>query len=366
MAESARTLFINGRFLTHSTFSGVQRFATEIVKAIDRIIVDKPRTFRFDDYVMLVPNAAHANFLLCKVRTVRVGRLAGHAWEQLDLPLAARAGWLLNLCNSGPIAKRRQAVVIHDAAVFAMPANFSRGYRAAYTTMLPILTRRAAVLFTVSNFSRNELAAWLKVDKCKFQVVYEGADHMRVIEPDASILRKNSLTPGTFFLAVGADSRNKNFGQICRALEKSSLSEFKLVVTGRRDGSVHYGLDDTVRQHIVRVGLVTDAQLKALYEAALALIYPSTYEGFGLPPVEAMVCGCPVIAGNRASLPEICGGGAIICDSLNEDALASRMRDIAMNVALRDTARRRGFAHARAFRWDTAADRVVSCIGEIA
>jgi len=363
MNGKSATLFINGRFLAHPVFSGVQRFATEVIKSIDRLVDAHVDRAPFHDYVLLTPCTVREALPLRNIRVVRTGRLSGHAWEQIELSLASANGWLLNLCNGAPITKKRQGVVIHDASVFAIPESFSPAFRATYKAMLPVLARRAAALFTVSEFSRTELSTRLGIERDRLEVVYEGADHLEGVVPDPSILIPNSLVRHGYFLAVGAESKNKNLGRILGAFRKSCSSEHKVVITGKRDVSVHGQLKIGLGPGVVRVGHVTDAQLKALYQNALALVYPSTYEGFGLPPVEAMACGCPVIVGSRASLPEICGDAAIMCDSLDENDIARAMRVVSEQPELCDSARRLGLQRAKTFRWDSTTKRLLAHLG---
>ncbi len=344
----ASRIAINGRFLTQRA-SGVQRFAAEAIKAIDALL-DSDYSALKGHVELLVPQQAH-DFPLKNIPLRRVGLSSGYAWEQFEFPLHARGALLLNLCMLGPLAVRHQIVVVHDATVEALPENFSPTFNAAYKFIIPRLCQRADLIVTVSEFSRREIARWYGGNVAAMPVCYEGGDHIMAAPADLGVLQRLSLRDRKFFLGVGVDSANKNIKSVVAAFHKAKLSDVALVLTGAREPRIFGEFDLTDSLDVHQVGFVSDAELRALYENALALVFPSFYEGFGLPPLEAMTCGCPVIISEQPALLEVCGGAALHCDAHDNDAIMRHMQTIAGDAALRERLAAAGRARAQRFTW---------------
>ncbi len=359
-------LYINGRFLTHRQ-SGVQRFAREVVRSIDALL-DEPRYSRLRERAVLVtPSSVPTPSWLNNLRHVRIGMFrGGYAWEQFDLSISALRGVLLNLCNLGPVLRRRQVVVVHDATIKAQPEGFSRAFRAAYAILLPVLIRRAARVLTVSDFSRGEISRWYGIPMSRISVCHEGAEHILAQTADASVLIRNGLAKDRYFLAVGLGAANKNLELLLRAFSLARLEGVKLVLTGNRNSRVHGLPDPELPPAVVHVGYVSDAELRALYEGALALIYPSTYEGFGLPPVEAMVCGCPVMTSGQGALAEVAGGANYVVDIGSQSGLAAGLQQVASDSCLRERLSNDGRVRATRFTWRATAETILAQCEEAA
>jgi glycosyltransferase involved in cell wall biosynthesis len=283
------------------------------------------------------------------------GRLSGQAWEQLELPLDVGDAWLLNPCNVGPILTRRSVVTIHDAQVYLAPEAYTRAFRSWYKTILPILGRRARIVTTVSKFSKDTLEAYGVVPRGKAHVVPNGADHILRIESDPQALQRFGLSPGRYLLAVGSLSPHKNLRSLIAAAGLRRDRSIPLVVAGGAAPRIFAdaGMPKTPDLHYL--GRVTDAELRSLYENAAAFLFPSLVEGFGLPPVEAMACGCPVIASSAASLPEVCGGAALYADPFDIDAWARLMDEVTVDAELRARLREAGHKRATGYTWRNAA-----------
>jgi glycosyltransferase involved in cell wall biosynthesis len=351
-------LYINGRFLTQNT-TGQQRFATELVTALDLRLQAKPRPGRT---VVLAPAAtspeAEAALGLRAIELRRVGRLSGHLWDQIDLPRHAASGILLSLCGTGPLLHPRHVVTIHDAAPFANPANFTRPFRLAYNVLVPALARTARRVLTVSEFSKAEIARYCGVRSGKIDVIANGGDHILRTAADHSVLDAYGLAGRRFLLAVGSLSVNKNFGLVVEAFNRMQRSDLVLAVAGGQHVGVFAGYRLQQTANVVPLGYVSDAALRALYEKAVCFVLPSLYEGFGIPPVEAMLCGCPTIVSTAPALLETCGDGALTCDPHDALALAGLIGRVADDPELRRRMRERGFARARRFTWDASAERL--------
>jgi glycosyltransferase involved in cell wall biosynthesis len=343
---------INGRFLSQPMV-GVQRFAMEVVKAIDALIASGEYAALDGRIEILAPSAAR-DFPLRHIPVRRCGFGSGYFWEQIEFPLHAHGRLLLNLCMLGPVAMRRQIVVVHDATARALPTNFTALFRAAYGFLIPRLCRRAFRAVTVSEFSRREIGKWYGVDVSNMPVCYEGGDHVAAVSPDYGIIERLGLASRKFFLGVGM-SNNKNAETAIAAFQKAALADTVMVLTGMRTFMVNGRQPDIAMDGVVNAGYVSDAELHALYDRALALVCPSRYEGFGLTPVEAMACGCPAIISTQAALVEICGDGALQCSPDDAGELARLMRLVHDDPARRAAMIAAGHARVARFTWDSTA-----------
>jgi glycosyltransferase involved in cell wall biosynthesis len=343
---------INGRFLTQP-ITGVQRFAEEVVKALDLLIAGGEIRPPGKVSVLAPANVLRVPKFTAIEMSIR-GQLKGHAWEQLELPWLAGGALIVNLCQVAPALRRRQLVVMHDASVYAVPWAFSRKFRAWYRVLMPLIARRSEKLATVSRFSRMELARYIKVAAERFAVIDESGDHILSAAPDRSVLTRHGLTARKFVLAVSSLNPNKNFAGLVQAFEFLSDGDFDIVVAGGSAPRV-FGSALNLPASVKHIGYVSDGELRALYEAAACFVYPSFYEGFGLPPLEAMRCGCPVIASHAASMPEICAGGALYCDPHSPQDIADKISGLMGNTGLQDELRSKGLARAAEFSWERCA-----------
>lgn len=320
-------LSINGRFLSQS-LTGVQRYAAEIVKAMDRLLAsgEAPRQLLDAEWQVLSPLNAQPLPGLRRINVRQVGSLQGHAWDQIDLARAAAGTRLISLANSGPVLHRDHLVVIHDAQVFKRPDFFSWRYLALHRTLGHLLARTATIA-TVSTFSRNELAEALSLDPASIPVIPNSAEHFATVVPDFSIIEKLHLAPYGFFLFVGSMTKNKNVDTAIRAAERLGRADFPLVVVGGDNSKVFGGNAMESRTGVVVAGRLKDEEIAALFARAAAFVFPSLYEGFGIPPLEAMYFACPVIASSAAAVRETCDDAAVYFDPLNADELSARMHE---------------------------------------
>jgi glycosyltransferase involved in cell wall biosynthesis len=344
---------INGRFLTQKVL-GVQRFAIETIEAIDALL-DTAEYSALKGRIEIVAPPKARDLPLKNIPLRRIGFSSGYLWEQVELPLQTRGNLQLNLCMLGPLATRHQLVVVHDATVRALPNNFSWKFRGAYGFLIPRLCRRAERVVTVSEFSRNEIGKYYGADITNMPICYEGGDHIARITADETALNRFALRGKAFFLGVGVGSSNKNIETVVAAFNKAQLGDTVLVLTGKRDAAVHGALTEVHSQNVRNVGHVTDAELRTLYEHALALVFPSRYEGFGLPALEAMTLGCPVIISDQPALTEVCGDAALVCGMDDVDALTGHLRALATNDALRGALSAAGRERASRFTWKATA-----------
>ena len=335
-------LILNGRFLSRPP-TGVDRVAAELTAAL----MARGLPGRFG-----------------ALRVSRPGRypLPGQIWEQTALARRDPRDWLLSLCNIGPVLRARQVVMLHDAQAFLQPGSYTPAFRAWYHLALPRLARRAAMVLTVSRHARAELEACGIVPPGKARVVPNGGDHILRVPPDPGTLRHRGLRPQGYILAIGSLAPHKNLATLIAAARARTRPSLPLVIAGGGDLSVFRDHGITPAPDVRLLGRVSDGELRALYDNALALAFPSRAEGFGLPPLEAMFCGCPVIATTAGAVPWICGDAALPVAPDNVCGWRAAMERVAGDPALRARMRAQGYARAARFTWAAAADRLAGCL----
>jgi glycosyltransferase involved in cell wall biosynthesis len=339
---------VNGRFFTRSP-TGVDRFAAELLRAW------LPQAMRAHSVRALVPaKSALKESHDLPLKPSGVGALTGHAWEQLELPRHSGDSMLLNLCNTGPVARRRQLVVLHDAGTIANPDTYSLAFRSWYRWMFGGLMRRAGIVATVSKFSASELMKHVGGRAAGIELIQGAGDHILRAQSDARVIERLGLSGQRYVLAVGSRTPNKNLGGVARAAALLADLGCKVVAAGGSNARVFNGVELSGESHVL-AGYVTDGELRALYENAACFVFPSLYEGFGLPPLEAMLCGCPVVCSDRASLPEVCGQAALYCNPDDPADIAAKLRRVLTSPALQAELREAGRARAREFGWSRAA-----------
>ena len=354
MAIDTSALVVNGRFLTRAP-TGVDRFATELLRACFSSS-NAPRPL-----AVVPPGAPVREPRL--LDTQPVGRRGGHAWEQFDLPRARAGRALINLCNTAPAWLEPQLVVIHDAATAATPSNYTPAFRAWYRVLLTLLMRRARVVATVSRFSADELQRHFGRRRAGIEIIGEGGEHILREAADTRVIDRLGLRGRRFVLAVGSSSANKTFSATLQAVQALAQTDVLLVATGAVAAGVFGRQADLTSDRLVAAGYVSDGELRALYEHAVCFAFPSRYEGFGLPPVEAMCCGCPVVVSRRAALPEVCADAALYCDPDDPGTLAAAISRLLESPALRAELAEAGRARAAQHGWGRAAmqfDAIVS------
>lgn len=333
-------LLLNGKWLSARP-SGMQRFAGEVGR---RLLALDPSAR------VAVPRDAVLPPWLPPHRVDRL-RTRGIVFEQLGLAGRAGGRLLVNLAGPAPLLRRRQLVVMHDATPMRHPETFSRAFVAWYRLMYGVLARTARHLATVSEFSRGELAAVLGVPAERFLVAYDGHEHALAALGDAD----PEPVEGEYLLCIGNLTPSKNLAPVTRALAAAGERVIVVGATGpRRVYTAAEGLDVP---GVELAGRLDDAELARLLRDARALVFPSLYEGFGLPIVEAQAIGCPVIASTAASIPEVAGDAALYFDPRDPESAVARVRDL--TDAERSRLRERGRANVVRFSWDDSAAAIL-------
>jgi glycosyltransferase involved in cell wall biosynthesis len=336
------TIFVNGRFLSQRV-TGVQRYAREVMQRLDgRISVIQPRRAG--------------------------GGAAAHFWEQVQLPRQARNGVLWSPCNSGPVSLERQTVTVHDCAFADHPEFYSRGYVGWYNWMTPRLLSRCRRVITVSEFSRRRIVEYGQIPPEKVAVIPNGVNPLgeQLTSDRVSAVRERLKLPHRYALCVGSLEPRKNLRRLIDAWAWIAPQDgTKLVLVGATCQIYKNAGLQQMPDSVLPLGYVDDADLPAIYAGALLFAYPSLYEGFGLPVLEAMACGTPVVCSNRTAIPEVVGNAALLVDPEDTDALAHAIARLLDDDVLRAELRLAGMQRAREFSWDRTAEQVWSVLSDV-
>ena len=357
MAYATNQIFINGRFLTQS-MTGVQRFAREVVLAMDKLLAKEGIA---PDFTLIAPEGTPPLPGLTRIVFMPYGKRSGHLWEQTDLRRATRGKLLVNLGPSGPLFKHEQFTVIHDAAVYRYPANYSFTYGAAHR-LLGRMLARTSQLGTVSNFSRKELSEVLHVPSDAIAIIPNGYDHIQALLPDDAVIDRLQLRGRRYFIFVGSTTPNKNLARAIQAFAALGRSDVSFVIVGSSEKNVYRGGIAEKPANVLSPGRLTDEEIAALYRGATALVFPSLYEGFGIPPLEAMTMGCPVLAASIPPVEEVCGPAALYFDPLNVSDMANKMKEILESEELRVSLIAKGMERLALFSWRNSAQKLLSAI----
>lgn len=351
------TVYINGKFLVQRT-TGVQRFARGIVQALDEILESVPISDR-PSFVLLTPRSSPALGLRAiPQREIGPWRINLHLWEQLVLPWTARNGTLLCLSGSASLLHRRQVATIHDAAIFEHPEAYTKLFIAWYRLLFRACARLSPLLLTTSDFSRQRLARHLP-RKGPTVIIPAAADHIEQLDAEPRGIDRLGLRRQRYWLAVGSANPTKNFARLVEAFcELPESLGIQLVVVGGRNSGVFSGSSSNPMrddERLIWTGPIADAGLRSLYDHALGFVFPSFYEGFGLPPLEAMMCGCPVAAARAAAIPEVCADAVLYFDPLSTDSIREALHRLSVDEDLQAQLAQRGKLRAATFSWKASA-----------
>ena len=367
-ANASVKITINGMFWRQPT-TGSGQYVRALLTALRESSADH-------DYVVIVPSAVSGQrSALAHIRD----NLAKVWFEQIVFARACRRerAALAHVPYFGSpfFLPARTVITIHDLIPMILPAYRGAALVRAYTALAALSARRADAIITDSECSKRDIVGRLKIDAARVRVVYLAADaRYRLIDDAAQIetMRRKYALPEKYLLYLGGYDQRKNVRVIIAAFAR--LPEFyragyRLVLAGVNLGRDSEFFPDPRRlardanlsdDALCYVGWVDEAAKPALYAGASAFLFPSLYEGFGLPPLEAMACGTPVICANASSLPEVVGAAAITLPPDDADAWAGAIRAVLTDDARRAEMRERGIAQARKFSWARCAEETLA------
>lgn len=345
-------IYVNGRFLTQRR-TGVERYAYELCKAMSQIGMQ---------FTIVCPRQPMAtDYDVSMFHIVRYGIGASHFWEQCVLPfffLGKRDYIVLSFTGLGSILVPNKIMTIHDLSFLENPSWFSKAYYYYYKLMTPLAARTSKALITVSEFSKKEILRFYPfIGKDRIHVVYNACNA-------ASFSSRRYHNPGEqYALAVSSIDPRKNLPTLIRAFADASIG-CKLYVVGNRN-KVFAGQDgvDFTSGNVEFLGRVDDDRLSRLYAGATCFVSSSLYEGFGLPLLEAMTCGCPVVCSDIPVYHEVCGDSALYFDPLSPDDLRSAVcRMNSLDGAERERLRQSMHDNLQRFSWIKSAQAISACM----
>jgi glycosyltransferase involved in cell wall biosynthesis len=357
-------IVINGKFLrAHST--GVHRVAAELANALAELEREGHEAVRGLAFSLWLPKDGRARAEQIRLPRRIVNFLTGIPWEQITLPAVQGRATLLNLCNIGPVLSRNAVTMIHDVQVHLSPGSYSRPFRLWYHLVQPIFARRHRRILTVSAFSRDQIA---RVGLCpaeRIVVVHNGVDHILRVPPERGVVERLGLARHGYVVALSTTQEHKNIGLLLKAFADPALAATPLVLVGAQGRSEFERAGHQVPPKVRFAGRVDDGELRALMEDALCLAFPSTTEGFGLPPLEAMLIGCPAIVAPCGALPEVCGDAALYAPPDDPAPWVEQINALRQSPARRAEFAERGRSHAARFSWREAAVTLANSLREL-
>lgn len=337
-------MIINGRFLCNK-IDGISRFSLEICKQL------KENNIHFSLIVPKYCNYENTD----EFNIIYFGNNKSHLWEQIDLLrflLKNNSPLLVSFSGIGPVFYNNKIITIHDLAFYKNKNWFSKKYYFLYSILTPLAAKNAQHIFTVSNFSKVEIVKYLKINERKITVLYNAVSFNTNTSINSSHLNFKLDKP--FFLCVASLDPRKNIHRLINVFSNKDLSEYNLVIVGK--GASHFNFKKTnTSENIIFTGYISDSDLIYLYSNCEFFIYPSLYEGFGIPPLEAMSMGAAVMVSNIPSLKEVCSECAIYFNPEDEVNILEVILNSIKNKPYTELLKKKGIEHSRLFSWNDSA-----------
>lgn len=352
-------IVINGKFLLAS-LEGMPRTGRELCTAFDLLLDDE----RFSSVRMtiLAPKGASKTIALRNIPIKEVGQHKGLLWEQVEFPYFLGNRYSLNFTSTAPLAKRNGCVVVHDAQFRSMPESHGWRSSALYNVVTPSVARRYQTIIAPSLYARDEV---LQYDVCKrndINVVHNGGDHVLRREHDPATLPHLGLKERDYILAISQVHFHKNLKTIFQAVEKDPFLAHHLVLVGSAGSDDFRKANVAVPDGVRFLGRLPDSQLVELFRNARMFLFPSTTEGFGLPPLEAMYLGCPTVCSKAGAMPEVCGDGALLVAPLDPTDWHEHISYLWNSAEARTELSWRGRERASNYTWLTSAEAYLQVI----
>lgn len=330
-------VIIDGRVLTHKFTTGVQRYTRELLKAFDEIGFT---------YQLSYPKSNN--------------RYLQHLWEHFVLPHKAKDYNLL-FCpgNIAPVWKyKRVKLVTTIHSLSFSHAGYTKFFSAYYKLIIPRVVEISDKIITVSNTEKDNIVKHFPKYENKIVSIPNGIS-------DIFLNQKTTFEKDDFILYVGSLNPTKNFQGVIKAfLQISNKVQHRLIIVGPML-SIYKKIYNPISEKIVFLGVVEDTQLIELYRKASLFVFPSFYESFGLPPLEAMACGCPVLVSHIPSLVETCGDAAVYCNPYDIEDISRKMLYLIKDEKLRKELIKKGLQRVKLFSWRKTAEETINVFKQI-
>lgn len=351
-------------------FSGIERYAACLTL---EMLKEKGNT-----YILIFKKSVHLLFQSWaedeRVQMIVIPECNKLWFNQLRLPLEIskhKADWYLFMAFPVPVLlfKKNTVSTIHDICCWDCPETMTTLSKWYFRISFRVAALKCKIITTVSNFSKERIVTKLKCSNKKISLIYDGVDkkflQMALLPMDVATIKKKYKLPNHYFLSLSTLEPRKNLRLLIDAYQKLVIEhdcDMPLVLAGRKGWKIDKlldGIDEKVKSHILFTGFIEDDDLPIVYGKADLFIFPSLYEGFGLPPLEAMACGTPVLSSDATSMPEILGDAACYFCSEDVNNLSEKMQELmAMTEEMRADMVKRGLDQAKKFTWEKSAEKL--------
>ena len=361
---------VNTRLLLKNKLEGIGWFTFETLKRITKSHPEHQFYFLFD-------RPYSEEFVFSdNIIPVQIGLPARHPvlfylWFEYSVPRAlGQLGVDLFLSTDGYLSldtPTRSIPVIHDINFEHYPEQLPAMTRRYYKYFFPKFARKAIRIATVSEYSKADIVAKYGINEDDIDVVYNGANeiYMTTSEEDKTAAREKYAAGNPYFLFIGSLLPRKNIANLFRAFDlfkSNSNNQVKLMIIGEKKwwtSEIENAYKEMkFKDDVIFKGHTAPDELKFIIPAALAMTYVSFFEGFGVPIIEAMKCGTPVITSDISCMPEIAGGAALLCDPNSPDSIAQKMSDVVNSPDKNEALVTQGLERAEVFSWDITAEKL--------
>jgi glycosyltransferase involved in cell wall biosynthesis len=349
--QMRKKIIINGKFLL-AALEGMPRVGREITAGFDHLL-DHPE-YSDISIEILTPKGGHGKASYKNIKIREVGRFNGPFWEQVELPLHTMGAYCLNFTGTAPIIKTKGCVVVHDAQFRSTSQSHSLKSFLLYNMVTTCVSRRYKTVITVSDYAKREIQHYKVTSRDDIHVVPNAVDHVLRFTIDPGVLAKHGLHDRGYALANSYIYAHKNVKTLLDAFAKFP-ADYPLVLFGSSKKAQYDAKGIAVPPNVRFLGRVSDEDLVSLMAQARMFLFPSTTEGFGLPPLEAMQLGCPTITARAGAMTENCGDGAIYADPYSVEDWMRKISTLWNDKEERDRVSRAGIEVANRFRWLTSA-----------
>lgn len=342
---------VNGRYLTQKA-TGVHRYAFEICNKLYEMGVD---------FHVAVPKEIHPDYKF-SFKVVKCGSFNTHLWEQISLPRYLKSigsPLLISFTGCGPLNYSNQIMTIHDVSHERYPEWFSKNYYRFYHYMMPRIGKKAHAVLTVSEFSKKEIVNTLGINAEKIHVVHSNVPFHNKPSKEEILSFTRNPEAERYILAVSSMDPRKNFIRLVEAFDKIKDKSVKLYIIGMSFKAFNTpDLQKLIGENVHLPGYIPDEKLQTMYQNALLSVYPSLYEGFGLPPLESMTYGCPAINSDIPALREVSQDAALYVDPYNVDDITQKIEQLLVDEPLRKELQEKGLLQIKKYSWDKSAKQV--------